>query len=326
MVSSVDVSILICTYNHEKYIAQAIESILAQQTNYTYEIIIGDDASADSTPEIIRTYAARDSHIIPVLRKENLGTTRNVYDIARRSRGKYVIGLDGDDCFDDVGRIQRQADFLERHPEYSAVCGRCRLIGEDGQLLPYDVRSEKARFWEFDKKEFRWSDFEEWKMPGHISASMGKNYWLRHDARIMYEAHDFVGDRAGVLLFLLEGPICCTEEIVSCYRIRDGSNNFMSSYVSKNLRGQEVRMMHHLEEYAQTRGEQLNLSWIKKQRLVGAVCIWMKDPTEENFEVIRMILDVEDNSAEYMTLAIKTLILKSYYWNTLHEDFPIEVT
>lgn len=326
MVGSVDVSILICTYNHEKYIAQTIESVLAQQTNYTYEIIIGDDASDDSTPDIIRAYAVKYRCIVPVLRKENLGTTRNVYDIARRSKGKYIIGLDGDDCFDDVDRIQRQADFLESHPEYSAVCGRCRLIGEEGQPLPDDVRPEKARFWEFDKKEFRWNDFEDWKIPGHISASMGRNYWLRHDARIMYEAHAFVGDRTGVLLSLLDGPICCTDEIVSCYRIRDGSKNFMSRYVSKNLRGQEVRMMHYLEEYARTRGKQLNLSWIKKQRLVGAVCIWMKDPKEENFEVIRMILDVEGNSAEYMTLVIKTLILKSYYWNTLHEDFPIEVT
>ena len=84
-------------------------------------------------------------------------------------------------------------------------------------------------------------------------------------------------------------------------------------------------MMHRLEEYAKARGKSLNLSWIKKQRLVGAVCIWMKEPSEENFEVTRKILEIEENSGEYVTLAVKTLILKSYYWNTLHKDYPIDV-
>ena len=233
---SVDVSILICTYNHEKYIGQALESILAQETGYTYEILVGDDASADGTQDIIRDYAAKNGCIVPVLRSRNLGTTRNVYDLARRSRGRYIVGMDGDDCFAGTDRIQRQVDFLESHPEYSAVCGKCRLIGEMGQPFSIEVIPEKARFWLFDKREFHWRDFEEWKMPGHTSACMGRNYWLQHDAKIMYEAHDFVGDRTGVLLSLLEGPIYCTDEIASCYRIRDGSGNFMGKYVSQNLR------------------------------------------------------------------------------------------
>ena len=307
------------------YLGQALESILAQETGYTYEILVGDDASADGTQDIIRDYAAKNGCIVPVLRSRNLGTTRNVYDLARRSRGRYIIGMDGDDCFAGTDRIQRQVDFLESHPEYSAVCGKCRLIGEMGQPFSIEVIPEKARFWLFDKREFHWRDFEEWKMPGHTSACMGRNYWLQHDAKIMYEAHDFVGDRTGVLLSLLDGPIYCTDEIVSCYRIRDGSGNFMGKYVSQNLRWLEVRMMHRLEEYAKTRGKSLNLSWIKKQRLVGAVCIWMKEPSEENFEVTRKILEIEENSGEYMTLAVKTLILKSYYWNTLHKDYPIDV-
>ena len=74
----VDISVQVLTYYHEKYIAQCLDSILAQETELRYEILVGDDASQDRTPEIIREYAARYPDIIfPTLRKENLGASRN---------------------------------------------------------------------------------------------------------------------------------------------------------------------------------------------------------------------------------------------------------
>ena len=320
------VSVLIVTYNQVSYIAEAIESILGQRTQYPYEIIVGDDASRDGTAQIVFDYASRyPGKISVVLQKQNAGATRNSYDIAQRARGKYLASCDGDDCWCDENRMQRQVDFLEAHPEYSAVCGKCRLIDEEGHPLSETSISEKARFWSFDKNLFRWEDFEAWKMPGHGSAMMSRNYYLDGVPRVLVEAHDTVGDRTGVLISLLHGDIFCTKEVVSCYRIRHGSENFMSRYASQNLRHKEVRMMKCLENYAVSEGRKLDLAVIKKYRLIGAVCIWMKDPTKDNFDVICKILEIERNSKEYMTLVVKTLFLKSYYWNTLQKDFPIEV-
>ncbi len=323
---SVMVSISICTYNHERFIGEAIKSILNQNTDYRYEIIIGDDASTDCTPDIIRHYASLyPDKIIPVLRERNIGATYNSYDIARRERGKYGAGLDGDDCWDDSERLQKQVDFLEAHPEYSAIAGKCRLIDDEGNPLGEDVLSGRAKFWEFNDRVFEWDDFENWEMPGHVSAIMGRNPWLKHDAKIMYEAHDMVGDRTGVLLYLLDGPIYCSDEIVSCYRIHENGNNFMAKYQSQNLRDKEVHMMLALEEYAASRGRKLNLSRIKKNRLVGAMAIFLKTPSAENKNVVENILRETTDDPEYLRLSLKTVLQKLYDWNVLHEDNPIEI-
>lgn len=98
----IDVSIIVLTYYHEKYIAQALDSILTQQTNLRYEILIGDDASGDRTPEIIAEYAKQYPEIIrPFFREENLGATRNSWELRQKARGKYVASLEGDDFWID---------------------------------------------------------------------------------------------------------------------------------------------------------------------------------------------------------------------------------
>ncbi len=320
----VDVSVVICTYNHEKYISNAIESVLCQKTDGNFEIIVGDDASIDGTGKILRTYEDK-FPVTVIIREKNLGGTRNAYDLIKRAKGRYLVTLDGDDCFDTVDRLQRQMNFLDAHPEYSAVCGKCRLIDEDGCPFPEESMPERARFWKFGKRVFRWEDFEAWNMPGHVSAMMSRNCFLQNDAKILYEAHDTVGDRTMVLFSLMNGEIFCTDDMACCYRIRSGGENFMAKYATKNLRGKDFRMMKYLERYANSKGHRLDLSEIKKQRLVGAVCVWMKESSKKNFHIICEILELESCSAEYMTLVVKTLILKSYYWNTLHEDYPIDV-
>ena len=321
-----DISVLICTYNHEKYIGQAIESVLAQETDYKFEIIVGDDASADRTPEIISKYAERCPAIVPILRKQNLGATRNVYGMAQKATGKYVMGFDGDDFILGKDRIQWQADFLESHPEYSSVCGKCRLVDEEGGPFPESSIKEIARFWQFDKEVFDWEDFEGWKMPGHGSARMSRNFWLRGNSDVFYKAHNTVGDRTALMLCLFGGPVRCVDKIASCYRIRSGSENFMSRYAKKNPRAEDVHLMRCLEEYAASRGRKLDLSATKKLRLVEAICIWMKEPTKHNLHVTQKIIEETENDPAYITLAVKALILKSYYWHTLHEDRQIDIT
>ena len=98
----IDISVVMLTYFHENYIAQALDSVLSQETDLRYEILIGDDASGDCTPDIIREYAARYPDIVrPVLRTENLGANRNGWDLGHRARGKYIAYLEGDDFWLD---------------------------------------------------------------------------------------------------------------------------------------------------------------------------------------------------------------------------------
>jgi len=111
------VSVLMLTYNHEAYVAKAIESVLQQRGNY--ELIIGDDASTDNTPAIIKKYQRQYPNIIvPVLREKNIGATRNFIDIYNRARAIYVAHLEGDDFWTDRNKLIKQAEFLERNPEF----------------------------------------------------------------------------------------------------------------------------------------------------------------------------------------------------------------
>lgn len=117
------VSIHCTTYNHEKYIADAIESFLEQQTNFKYEILIHDDASTDRTADIIREYEKKYPNLIkPIYQTENqyslAGNSVDKINI-KRALGKYIAVCEGDDYWTDKYKLQKQIDYMESHPECS---------------------------------------------------------------------------------------------------------------------------------------------------------------------------------------------------------------
>ena len=116
------VSVCTITYNHEKYIERAIQSVLEQQYDFRIEFIIGDDCSKDNTRDIIRKYhALHPDIIVPLFPEKNLGAKLNAIQCLQRCSGKYIAFLEGDDYWIDPNKIKRQADFMEAHPDYS-IC------------------------------------------------------------------------------------------------------------------------------------------------------------------------------------------------------------
>lgn len=116
------VSILTTTYNHEAYIADAVESMLMQETSFPYELVIGEDCSTDSTRDILLNYKARyPDQVRLLLREENVGRRRNWMETFYACRGEYIAVLEGDDYWIDSGKLQVQADFLDSHTE-CALC------------------------------------------------------------------------------------------------------------------------------------------------------------------------------------------------------------
>ena len=116
------VSVCMTTYNHEPYIAEAIESVLAQQTSFGVELVVGEDCSTDRTAAICREYAAKyPDRIRLVTSPENVGWRANYRRTFEACRGKYVAYLDGDDWWCDPRKLQMQADLMESDPG----CGMC---------------------------------------------------------------------------------------------------------------------------------------------------------------------------------------------------------
>ncbi len=140
------VSITCVTYNHEKYIAEALEGFLMQKTDFQYEILIYDDASTDNTANIIRSYKSRFPDIIkPIYQTENQyakklknNTTFNL----PRAQGKYIALCEGDDYWTDPLKLQKQADYMEEHPDCSMCFHAVQVVKHDGKptgriIAPY---------------------------------------------------------------------------------------------------------------------------------------------------------------------------------------------
>jgi glycosyltransferase involved in cell wall biosynthesis len=128
----VKVSVHMPAYNHAAYIAQAIESVLMQQVDFPYEIVIGEDCSPDGTRDVASDYARRHPGIIRVLLHErNLGIYDNDQAIIRACRGEYIAWLEADDYWTSPHKLQMQVDLLDARADYSACFHRAGRIGTD---------------------------------------------------------------------------------------------------------------------------------------------------------------------------------------------------
>ena len=134
------VSIICNAYNHEQFIRQAIESIMMQQTDFTYEILLHDDASTDKTADVIREYELKYPEIIkPIYQKENQHSKGIKISSAfqyPRVRGKYVAICEGDDYWTDPHKLQKQFDIMELHPEID-ICSHTssRVDAQTGEEI-----------------------------------------------------------------------------------------------------------------------------------------------------------------------------------------------
>jgi len=131
------VSVLVMTYNHERLIAQALDSVLMQEVAFPYEILISEDLSTDGTREIVLAYQRRHPDLIRLLLSErNLHNNEIVRRGLRAARGKYVGLLDGDDYWTSPQKLQRQVDFLDAHPECAVCFHNALLVDEAGGTEP----------------------------------------------------------------------------------------------------------------------------------------------------------------------------------------------
>ena len=132
----VDISIIMPAYNAERYIGQAIDSILQQKFSGSYELLIADDMSSDGTPEVIKKYQKLFPTIVkPTFRFENLGCSGNSLSLALTANGQYLAFCDTDDIWVDVHKLQKQYDFLEKNPDYGMVCTHANIIDENGDII-----------------------------------------------------------------------------------------------------------------------------------------------------------------------------------------------
>ena len=168
---SIILSVCVRTHNQERFIAEALDSVLMQRTNFDFEMIISDDASSDGTVNILQEYQnVHPDKIRLLLSEKNIGGPENLKRVIEASNAKYITCLDGDDFYTDEYKLQKQVDFLETHPEYAACFHNTWYADENGHLKGLFNRPDFHAV--HDAREFI---CERWFVPIH-SAVMRREY------------------------------------------------------------------------------------------------------------------------------------------------------
>lgn len=213
------VSVVIATYNQEKYIRHTLESVVSQKVDFEYEVLVGDDCSTDGTSAIVREFAEKYPNIIvPIIREKNMGMGGNTADLSMRTQGEYVAFIEGDDYWIDDNKLQKQVDFLDSHQDYIACFGLCQIVDENEVRLP--SREQYSGFMK-EGGEFTVKQFQDYLLPGQTATSMYRKigYAQLQDKLLNAEIDPrYLIDRTQVLCMLAVGKMYNMGEYFSAYR------------------------------------------------------------------------------------------------------------
>jgi glycosyltransferase involved in cell wall biosynthesis len=149
------ISVVIPSYNHEKFIAEAIQSVL-DQTYQDFEIIIVDDGSTDGSIEQIRTFS--DPRIKLILHKKNRGAAEAMRTALERAKGEYIAVLSSDDMF-LPDKLEKQVKFLDENSQYGAVFSYVELIDEHRHQFTNKNHSYYKKFEQQNRDRYQWLNY-----------------------------------------------------------------------------------------------------------------------------------------------------------------------
>jgi glycosyltransferase involved in cell wall biosynthesis len=222
------VSVLTITYNQERYLAQALDSILMQAIDADLEIVVGDDASSDGTGAILRAY--RDRHpgqFRLLLRDRNVGLVRNFAETLLACRGRYVAILEGDDFWTSPDKLRTQVEFLESHPECSACFHNVEVVYEDaGRESHLFHRTPPARRFLTLQDVLR-------SHPIPTPSTMFRRGLIERLPEWFYSMP--MGDWPLHVLNARQGPIGYIDAVLACYRVH-GAGSWSSQGRLETLR------------------------------------------------------------------------------------------
>ena len=213
------VSVAVITCNHELFIAPAIVSVLAQQTNFDFELIIGDDCSTDRTREIVLDYEKRFPRKIRVLPNDSsLGMHRNLARTIAACSGDYVALLEGDDCWTSKRKLQKQADFLDRDSSCSICFHPVNWFYEDDHAG--DGSSTHNTEWPQDHRGYSTIEDLLGEMFIQTASVMFRNGLIGEYPKMLDDLK--MADWPLYLLIADHGRIGCLNEVMSAYRNHAG--------------------------------------------------------------------------------------------------------
>lgn len=279
------ISICIVSFNQELYISELINSILCQNVNFDYEIIIGDDCSEDNTRQIIQSYVEKYPLIITLIfHEKNIGPIENIKSVYKKARGKYICHLDGDD-YTLPNKLQKQFDMLEKYPD-------CSICSHSMQFV--DKNSTYVKTWSHKEGKFSLEDlYENLPFFAHSSKMFRNDFILKY----LDELHPQALDIEMHIAQAKQGDIYHIDEELGAYRVDVGI-----SYINKKIN--PILPLGVMRAYEQILLEEQNSHKLKKYK---------KKYAEHMFQFTLECLKTRSDYDLYCKVARKSFL--TYFYN-----------
>lgn len=207
-------SVVVFSYNQEKFISQTLDSIIEQKHDFSYEIIIGDDYSVDGTRNILLQYKEKFPSIIKlILNEKNMGMIGNFFNVMNHCTGKYVMVCAGDDYW-LPGKVKSQIIFMENNTDVGMCCGNVQKLFLNGKMTATDS-PEGPRSIEYLIKRY---DMDA------VTICLRKNLFLEYIKFIEPTRKNWpMEDYPMCLWFAINSKIYCLSEVLAVYRLSANS-------------------------------------------------------------------------------------------------------
>ncbi len=231
------VAVYMITFNHQDYIAQAVESVMMQQTDFDVHLFIGEDFSSDNTRVICQSLKQKyPDRISLVLNERNLGANKNannIYEACFKSGAKYIAMLEGDDYWTDPLKLQKQVDFMEGNLEYSG-------IGTNSEVI-YEIDNTKHLYDKSEDNTFELNDLLEARK-FHTATFLFRTKVFKEG----FPIDVLSGDRILFMLIACFGKIKLISDITAVYRKSDGG---ISRTVSSKQLKKDFKIAKYISKY-----------------------------------------------------------------------------
>ena len=312
------VSILCITYNHEKYIADAIEGFLIQRTTFPIEIIIHDDCSTDRNQQIIQSYADKNPDLFRLIFQ-----TENQYSQGRKNmtatfpecKGKYIALCEGDDYWTTPDKLQKQVDFLENNPDY--------VLALHNTFVHFETKEAPDRIAVMRIKDdlelYDFIDLDYFSKHGSISRGHTSSVVLRN--HVVNKFPDWFkrgasGDLYLLMLITEHGKARFINEVMSVYRVNfNGITRKSPAHKGHVLNDNRILMLHAINQYFDKKFDHL----IQKQLTEFHVAELKSYLNEEKiFPAINHTLKaiIHENSSKFNMLKSLKPAYRSYLFKT----------
>lgn len=234
------VSVVMITYMHEQFIADAINGVLIQEVDFPVELILADDCSPDGTEKIVKSFESHPNFLRIKYSKhsKNIGMMPNFIWAMEQANGKFIALCEGDDYWTDPLKLQKQVDFLEANEKYGMCGHRVRNLNDDIESNEPDINIEISTE----------AILEKGPLMATCSILMRNNF-TKEEYSFLYKSS--LGDWAIVLIHAQKSKIKKLNDIMAVYRIHDGgiySKNDIKDKIQKNIQFQLI-IIEHFPQY-----------------------------------------------------------------------------